>query len=75
MMQILNSDKLFSEEAVKVLKNKVDYMRLYVYDESKEDFEKVIQNMELILNNKEVENKISSNNKTKYTNGHFYREV
>jgi len=74
-MQILNSDKLFSEEATKSLSNKVDYMRLYVYDENINQIENVINNVIDIINNKGVENKIVSNETEKYTNGHFYKKV
>lgn len=74
-MQILNSDKLFSEEAIKSLNNKVDYMRMYIYDENKEDIQKVLNVVKQIRNNGVTVDKISSNNNTKYTNGHFFREV
>lgn len=74
-MQILNSDKLFSEEAIKSLNNKVDYMRMYIYDENKEDIQKVLNVVKQIRNNGVTIDKISSNNNTKYTNGHFFREV
>jgi len=64
-MQILNSKILFSSEVVKELKGKVDYFRVYFFDESTEERRKVI---------KAVKNgeKVSSN---KYTSGHFYRGV
>ena len=74
-MQILNSSKLFSEEAIKVLNGKVDYMRLYIYDESSCEIEKVISTIKEILNNTETSNKIISNDTVKYTNGHFFRGV
>ena len=74
-MQILNADKLFSEEAIKQLNSKVDYMRVYVYDENTENIKNVINGIQDILNSKEMKNKIISNNTQKYTNGHFFRGV
>lgn len=73
--KILNSDKLFSEEAINQLNTKVDYMRLYIYDENQEQIENVINTVKQLLNNQYVKNKIESNELQKYTNGHFFREV
>lgn len=69
-MQVLNTDKLFSKEAVKRLYNKVDYMRVYVYNETQEEILTVIDSIK-----KDNINEIVSNENTKYTNGHFFREV
>jgi len=73
--QILNSDKLFSEEAIKSLNNKVDYMKIYIYDENVEQIKNIIESIECIKNNREQKNKIISNDITKYTNGHFFKKV
>lgn len=69
-MQVLNSDKLFSKEAVNRLYNKVDYMRLYIYNETEEEITKVIENIKGM-----EKNEIVSDESVKYTNGHFFREV
>jgi len=74
-MQILNSDKLFSNDAVKSLNNKIDYMRLYIYDEKETEIQNVINSITDILKNKEQKKKITSNDIQKYTNGHFFREI
>ena len=74
-MQILNADKLFSEETIKSLNNKVDYMRLYMHDENAYQIEQVINTMKEIMQNKETKSKIISNGTQKYTNGHFFKKV
>lgn len=73
-MQILNADKLFSLEATKQLVNKVEYMRVYIYDETKEKIKQVLDTIDNIKKGKSEYN-IVSNNEVKYTNGHFFREV
>lgn len=74
-MKILNSDKLFSENAIKSLGKKVDYMRLYMYDEDIIQMQNIIDNVKSIVKNNELKNKIVSNQTQKYTNGHFFRGV
>ena len=75
-MQVLNADKLFSKEAIIRLAGKVEYMRLYVYDETKEELEDIVTNIKQIVSgNDNLTNDITSNDKVKYTNGHFFREV
>ncbi len=74
-MKILNSNKLFSKEAIEKLNGKVDYMRLYIYNENKEEREKTISIIKDILNNKKTSKTLTSNDKEQYTNGHFYKEV
>lgn len=69
-MQVLNTDKLFSNEAAKRLYGKVDYMRMYIYNEKEEEITKVINSIRGIS-----QNEIMSNENTKYTNGAFFREV
>ena len=75
-MKILNSDKLFAKSAVQDLNGKVDYMRLYFYDESKEQIENVVKIFRNILNNENItDNNLISNDDVKFTNGHFFKEV
>ena len=74
-MKILNSNKLFSKESIEKLNSRVDYMRLYIYDEDKEERGKVIDIVRDILNNKNTKNILVSNDEVQYTNGHFYKEV
>lgn len=69
-MQILNTDKLFSKEAVDKLYGKVEYMRMYIYNEKNEEIINCINNIK-----GKGEKEIISNENTKYTNGHFFREV
>lgn len=69
-MQVLNTDKLFSNEAVTRLYNKVDYMRVYIYNEKDEEITKVVDSIKGIL-----KNEIISNESIRYTNGNFFREV
>ena len=74
-MKILNSNKLFSKEAIKELNSKVDYMRLYIYDENDQEIISTIKLIRDILSNQNVINDLISNDKIQYTNGHFFKEV
>jgi len=76
-VRILNSTKLYSEEAMIKLNSKVDYLRLYILDESKAEREKIIENTLKILNKQSTKYKIVTNKEEKrhYTNGHFFRGV
>ncbi|MDD2628377.1 MAG: DUF3656 domain-containing protein, partial [Clostridia bacterium] len=77
MVKILNSTKLYSEDAIIKLNNKVDYLRLYIFDESKLEREKVIENTSNILNRQSTNYEMITNKEEKryYTNGHFFRGV
>lgn len=74
-MQILNADKLFSKEATTSLIGKVDYMRLYIYDENTRQIERVMDTIKEIIKNKKTKRGIVSNDTQKYTNGHFFKKV
>ena len=76
-MKILNANKLFSKDAIQNLNGKVDFMRMYIYDENSKQRNTATHIIKDILEGKETNtnNELISNDKVQYTNGHFFKEV
>ena len=74
-MKILNSNKLFSKEAILKLNGKVDYMRMYIYDEKENERKNVVSIIKTIISGNCEKFDLISNDKVKYTNGHFFKEI